>query len=53
MDMLGSVMLSERYDVNVQSATMDVSKLAQGSYVVKVKTERDVTTQKLIVGVGN
>ena len=50
MDMLGSVMLSERYTDDVRSATLDVSKLAQGSYVVKVKTEQNVSVQKLIVG---
>ena len=53
MDMLGSVILSERYDGDVRSATLDVSNLAQGSYVVKVKTEQNVTALKLIVGVGN
>ena len=50
MDMLGSVILLERYDGDVRSATLDVSNLAQGSYVVKVKTEQNVSVQKLIVG---
>ena len=48
-DMSGRVLLSERYDGQAQSVTLDVSRLAKGSYVVKVKTERDESAQKLLV----
>ena len=48
-DMSGRVLLSERYDGQAQSVTLDVSSLAKGSYVVKVKTERDESAQKLLV----
>ena len=48
-DMAGRVQISERYDVGARSATLDVSRLAQGSYVARVKTEREETVQKLII----
>ena len=48
-DMAGRVLVSEQCGAGVRSATLDVSRLAQGSYVVRVKTERDETVQRLII----
>ena len=48
-DMMGRVLMSERYDGDVRSVTLDVSGLAQGSYVVRVNMERESATCKLMV----
>jgi hypothetical protein len=48
-DMMGRVLIAERYDGGTRSATLDVGRLAQGSYVVKVKTERGPVAKKLMI----
>jgi len=48
-DMMGRVLLSERYDGDARSVTLDVAGLASGSYVVRVKTRRESATRKLVV----
>lgn len=48
-DMAGRVLVSERYDAGARSATLDVGRLAQGIYAVRVYTEREEAVQKLII----
>lgn len=48
-DMAGRVLIAERYDADVRSATLDVGRLAQGIYAVRVYTEREEAVQKLII----
>jgi hypothetical protein len=47
--MAGRVLIAERYDADVRSATLDVGRLAQGIYAVRVYTEREEAVQKLII----
>ena len=48
-DMAGRVLISKRYPGDARAVTLDIESLPRGSYVVRVKTEKKETVQKLVV----
>ena len=48
-DMAGRVLISKRFHGDERAVTLDVASLPKGSYVVRVKTEQEESTQKLVV----
>ena len=48
-DMAGRTMKVQKYDGGTLSATLDITTLPQGLYMVRVRTEKAVTTKKLLI----
>ncbi|MBQ9864170.1 MAG: T9SS type A sorting domain-containing protein [Bacteroidales bacterium] len=48
-DMAGRTMIVQKYDGGTLSATLDINALPHGLYMVKVRTEKAVTTKKLLI----
>ena len=48
-DMAGRVLISKRFHGDERAVTLDIESLPRGSYVVRVKTEKKETVQKLVV----
>ena len=48
-DMVGRTMKVQKYDGGTLSATLDITTLPLGLYMVKVRTEKAVTTKKLLI----
>ena len=48
-DMAGRVLITKWYPGDARAVTLDIESLPRGSYVVRVKTEKIETVQKLVV----
>lgn len=48
-DMAGRVLITKWYPGDARAVTLDIESLPRGSYVVRVKTEKKETVQKLVV----
>lgn len=48
-DMMGRNLMEKQYTGDAQTVVLDVAALSQGSYVVRVRTDKEETTLKLLI----